>query len=116
MASQPGTVDFIVEQMGSGGAVTARKMFSEYAIYCDGRLVALVCDDKLFMKPTTGGKAFIGQAVEAPPYSGAKPYYLISGELWDDREWLGQLVRVSAAELPLPVKKARDGTRKKRRA
>ena len=58
MASQPTTVDFLVEQMGSAGTVTARKMFGEYALYCDDRLVALVCEDKLFIKPTTAGKAF----------------------------------------------------------
>ena len=58
------------------------------------------------MKPTIAGKAFIGQVIEAPPYQEAKPCFFISGERWEDRDWLGQLVRVSAAELPLPVKKA----------
>ena len=45
MASQQGTVDFIVEQMARAGAVSARKMFGEYGIYCDGKMVALVCGD-----------------------------------------------------------------------
>ena len=116
MASQPGIVDFIVEQMASAGAVTARKMFGEYAIYCDQRLVALVCDDQLFVKPTVAGRAFIGHVTEAPPYEGAKPYLFISGDQWDDRDWLSRLVRVSAAELPLPVKKAGKGSPKKRAA
>ncbi len=106
MASQPSTVDFIVEQMRSAGVVTGRKMFGEYAIYCDERLVALVCEDKLFVKPTQAGKAYLGQVTEAPPYKGAKPYFFVSGERWDDADWLGQLVKISAAELPLPVKKA----------
>jgi TfoX/Sxy family transcriptional regulator of competence genes len=106
MASNPGTVEFIVEQMGAAGAVTARKMFGEYAIYCDERVVALVCDDKLFIKPTPPGKAFIGEVTEAPPYKGSKPFFLVSGELWDDREWLGQLVRLTAAALPIPIKRA----------
>ncbi len=52
MASSQGTVDFIVEQMASAGTVSARKMFGEYGIYCDGKMVALVCDDRLFVKPT----------------------------------------------------------------
>ena len=113
MAPQPTTVDFLVEQMGSAGTVTARKMFGEYALYCDDRLVALVCEDKLFIKPTTAGKAFIGQVTEAPPYKGAKPYFFVSGEQWDDRDWLSHLVKVSAAELPLPVKKVSGGRPKK---
>ncbi len=114
MASRHGTVDFIVEQMASAGVVTARKMFGEYAIYCDQRLVALVCDDKLFVKPTVAGRAFIGQVTEAPPYEGAKPCLVIPGERWDDRDWLSTLVRVSAAELPLPARKPVSGSPKKR--
>ncbi len=105
MASRIGTVDFIVEQMAGGGTITARKMFGEYAVYCDERIVALICDDQLFIKPTAGGRAFIGQVTEAPPYEGAKPYFFISGERWDDRDWMGKLVAISAAELPRPVKK-----------
>lgn len=114
MASQPGIVEFIVEQMRSAGAVTARKMFGEYAIYCDERLVALVCEDKLFIKPTKAGRAYMSQVTEAPPYKGAKPYFFVSGERWDDHDWLSQLVKVSAAELPLPVKKAPSKSPSKR--
>lgn len=57
MASSQGTVDFIVEQTAAAGTVSARKMFGEYGIYCDGRIVALVCDDRLFVKPTPEGRA-----------------------------------------------------------
>ena len=68
MASSPSTVNFIVEQIATAGAVAPRKMFGEYAIYCDGKLVALVCDDQLFVKPTAAGRAYIGTAIERPPY------------------------------------------------
>ncbi|MEY8876136.1 MAG: TfoX/Sxy family protein [Leptothrix sp. (in: b-proteobacteria)] len=97
MATQPRTIDYLLEQMSQAGVVTARKMFGEYALYCD----------QLFIKPTAAGRAFIGQVTEAAPYPGAKPSWLISGERWDDRDWLSQLVKVSAAELPIPIKKAR---------
>jgi len=66
MASDPNAVDFIVEQMGTAGTVTARRMFGEYALYCDGRMVALVCEDKLYIKPTTAGRAFVDQAIARP--------------------------------------------------
>ena len=108
MATQPSTVAFLVEQMAGAGAMSSRNMFGEYAIYCDGRLVALVCDDKLFIKPTTAGRAYICRVVEAPPYAGAKPYFLISGEQWDDADWMKELVRLSAAELPPPVLKRKS--------
>ena len=105
MATQQNIVDFIVEQASAAGSVSAKKMFGEYALFCDGKMVALVCDDQLFVKPTLAGRACLDEAVEAPPYPGAKPYFLISGDLWDDADWLARLVRVTADALPVPVKK-----------
>jgi TfoX/Sxy family transcriptional regulator of competence genes len=105
MASQQSTVDFIVEQMARAGVVRARKMFGEYAIYCDDKLIALVCDNQLFVKPTPGGRRHISDAVEAPPYKGAKPWLVIPGDRWEDAEWLSALAKVSAAELPKPLEK-----------
>ena len=105
MTSAQSTVDFIVDQLGGTDVVTAKKMFGEYGIYFDSKMVALVCDSQLFIKPSAAGRQFIGTPTEAPPYPGAKPYFLISGERWDDGAWMSQLVRITAAELPLPKKK-----------
>jgi TfoX/Sxy family transcriptional regulator of competence genes len=80
-------------------------MFGEYGIYCDGKMVALVCDDQLFVKQTPSGKMFVGDCPEQPPYKGAKPCFLIAGEKWDDRAWLSGLIKLSAAELETPKKK-----------
>jgi TfoX/Sxy family transcriptional regulator of competence genes len=104
MASDPGFVEFIVDQMGGAGAISYRKMFGEYAIYCDGKVVALICDDQLFVKPTDGGRSFIGAVVEAPPYPGAKLSFLIEDK-FEDREWISHLVRLTAKELSVPRKK-----------
>jgi len=105
MSTQPSTVAFIVEQMAGAGAISARPMFGEYGVYCDGKLVALICDDQLFVKPTRAGRAFIGTPDEAPPYRGAKPSFLISAEGLEDADWLAELIRLSAEELPLPKPK-----------
>jgi DNA transformation protein and related proteins len=105
MASRQSCVDFILEQIAEAGTVSAKKMFGEYGIYCNEKIVALICDDQLFVKPTSAGKAFIGDCVEGFPYPGAKPYLLIPGEKWDDRDWLANLIKISASELPLSQKK-----------
>jgi TfoX/Sxy family transcriptional regulator of competence genes len=105
MASQQSTVDYIVEQMAGAGSVSAKKMFGEFGIFLDGKMVAVVCDDQLFVKPTKAGRAYMETVVEAAPFPGAKPYFLIDGGLWDEHEWLSQLVKISALELPLPKKK-----------
>ena len=105
MSSSQSTVDFIVAQMYAGGEVSFKKMFGEYGIYCGGKMVASVCDDKLFVKPTIGGRTYIGNVVEASPYPGAKPNFLISVEKLEDRQWLSELIKITTEELPMPVKK-----------
>jgi TfoX/Sxy family transcriptional regulator of competence genes len=105
VASAQRNVDFIVEQMAEARDVSARKMFGEYAIYCRGKLIALFCDDQLFVKPTNAGRAFLGKPQEAPPYPGAKPYFLIRGDQCEDGEWLSELARLTERELPPPKPK-----------
>lgn len=104
MASDKSFLDFIVDQIENAGEITWKPMFGEYAIYSDGKIFALVCDNKLFVKPTASGRAFISDLVEAPPYPGAKPSFLI-GDKIDDREWLSELVRITLPELPEPKPK-----------
>jgi len=107
MASRQGIVDFIVEQMADAGAVSAKKMFGEYGLYLSGKLFGLVCDDQLFIKPTPGGRSFLGKGIaEAAPYPGAKPCFLIAGEAWEERAWLSALARITAAEILPPKKKS----------
>jgi TfoX/Sxy family transcriptional regulator of competence genes len=108
MSSQQRTADLILDLIASAGPVSARKMFGEFGVYCDGKMVALICDDELFVKPTSAGRAYIGKVVEASPYKGAKPCFLIPGEKWDDGDWLASLIKISTAELPAPVKKRKS--------
>ena len=105
MATDRKTVDYIVEQTAGAGA-TARLMFGEYGLYCDGKMIGIIADEQLFIKPTAGGRALARDVGEAPPYPGAKPCLLIDAERWEDGDWLTELVRVTAAELPAPKPKA----------
>lgn len=104
MPSTQDIVDFILGQIQDAGHITYRKMFGEYALYCNGKVVAFVCDNKLFVKPTPGGRKFIGEVVEAPAYPGSKMYFLIEDKT-EDGEWLSELIIVTANELPEPKKK-----------
>jgi TfoX/Sxy family transcriptional regulator of competence genes len=101
MASDPGFVEFVCEQVRGAGRITHRRMFGEYALYCDGKVVALVCDNQLFLKPTRAGGVLLGRVREAPPYPGARMYFLIDTQL-DDAETMVAVVRATAAELPEP--------------
>ena len=105
-------MQYVADQIGAAGQVSYRKMFGEYAVYCDGKVVALVCDNQFFLKPTVAGRAVIGPVTEALPYPGAKPYWLMAEQL-DDRTLMVNAVRVTASELPLPkTKKPRAPKRK----
>lgn len=104
MASGQRTVDYILEQIAGAGTVSAKKMFGEYGIYCDAKMVAVVCDDQLFVKITAAGKTLVGDCPEKPPFPGAKPWFLISGDKWDEDEWLTRLIRASTKQLPGPPK------------
>jgi len=101
MASDQKFVDFVLDQIDIAGQISFKKMFGEYALYFDTKLFALVCDNKLFIKPTLSGRAYIGDVVESSPYPGAKPSFLIEEKL-EDRDWLKKLVKITVNELPEP--------------
>jgi len=48
-------MDLLPDQLADCGAVTARKMFGEYCLYCAGRPVGLVCDKQLLLQNTVQG-------------------------------------------------------------
>ena len=104
MASSKDFVNFVLDQLENCGELRTRMMFGEYAVYADNKIFGLICDNRLFIKPTEGGRAFIGDVNEAPPYPGAKPSFLI-GDRLEDREWISKLVRITVKELPEPKPK-----------
>jgi TfoX/Sxy family transcriptional regulator of competence genes len=78
MSSQQSIADYIVEQL-AGAGMTARRMLGEFGLFAEGKMVALICDDQLYVKPTEAGRAFLGPCPEAQPYPRAKPHFLIRG-------------------------------------
>lgn len=104
MATQQKFVEFIMEQIDISEKVTAKKMFGEYGLYFDDKMFALICDNKLFIKPTLYGREYISNVVEESPYPGAKPCFLIEENL-EDKDWLKRLVEITVKELPEPKPK-----------
>lgn len=108
MASDPEFVDFVVDQFDRDCGVTSKKMFGEFGLFSGGKMFAMVCDDRLLFKPTEAGREYIGDVVEAEPYPGAKPAFLIEDRL-EDPDWLSQLARLTVRELPVPKRRKRKG-------
>ena len=106
MASTQEFVDYVVGQFDDGLEVTSKRMFGEYGLFCEGKMFGMVCDDRFLVKPTAAGRAFIGDVVEALPYPGARPCFLIEERL-DDGEWMSELARLTTRELPEPRRRKR---------
>ena len=106
MATSETTIRFLLDQLRGLPEVRARKMFGEYALYWGDKVVALVCDDQLFVKITAPGKALVGQRyAEGFAYPGAKASILVGADELDDHERLAALIRVTADALPSPKPK-----------
>ncbi len=104
MATDAGYAKYVCDQLHAAGGITARKMFGEYGLYRHGKIVALIADNQLFVKPTPEGTAVLGTPTYGPPYPGAKPFFNVS-DLLDDPEWLVRLILATDAALPPPKKK-----------
>jgi hypothetical protein len=102
MSTSKDTIAFLLEQLEPLD-VRARAMFGEYGLYCDEKVVAFICDDTVFLKPSdaTAGLAF------GPAYPGSKDYAIVSADLLEDAEALKAMVQATADGLPAPKPKKR---------
>lgn len=112
MATDPDFVEYIHEQAGFGARLTHKRMFGEYGLYLDGKVVAFACDNSLFLKPTEAGRALLPTVTPGKPYPEAKDYYVLD-EYLDDTELLQRVLQATADVLPLPKPKpVKKATRK----
>ena len=101
MATERSFVDYVTEVAGLGSRLTHKKLFGEYALYLDGKVVAFACDNSLFIKPSRAVETLAPDLPKGPPYPEAKDYP-IADELLDDPEALRRLIEETAALMPLP--------------
>lgn len=114
MATGRDFVDYVTEQAGLGDRLAYRRMFGEYALYLDGKVVAFACDNRLFVKPSSASADLAPDLPRGPPYPGARDYP-IADELLDDPEALRDLLVATAVQMPPPKPKAPRGKRPPRR-
>ena len=86
-------VQYIVEQASKAGNIRARKMFGDYALYCNEKVVGLICDDYLYLKPLPAISPLLHACDQKmqPPYEDAKPHYVITDV--DDADYVSLLVK-----------------------
>ena len=78
MASSKEYLEYVLEQLSEVEGLRYRPMMGEYLIYCRGKLVGGVYDDRLLVKPTKSACALLPDAPREEPYPGAKPMLLVT--------------------------------------
>lgn len=106
MSTRPETVEFVLDQLRPLD-VRARAMFGEYTVYCDEKPVAFVCDDTVFLKPTSVPADRLRGAVASPAYPGSKDHWALPGDQLEDRDWFQGVVQDTADVLPVPKPRRR---------
>ena len=105
MATQKETMEFILDKLRDRGRFTARAMFGEYALYADGKVVGLVCDDLLYVKVVPASEALESQCEKGHPFPGARPHYVVEESQLSTVHELPQIL--SEIGRTRPVKKAK---------
>lgn len=107
MATQKETIEYILERLGDSRRFGTRAMFGEYALYADGKVVALVCDDQLYVKVVPASSELEELCEKDSPYPGAKPHYLIEESQLSHIERLPEILFDIAESLPAKKKKVK---------
>lgn len=106
MASTKAYLDFVLEQLSGAGEISFRPMMGEYVLYCQGKVVGGVYDDRLLLKSTPGALRLLEEAglsaERERPYEGAKEMLLADV---DRPELLCRMAESIAEELPAPKRK-----------
>lgn len=80
-------------------------MFGEYALYADGKAVALVCDDQLYIKILPASKDLEEVCEKDTPYPGSRPHYVVDEAQLSSIEQLPNILFTIAESLPEKRKK-----------
>ena len=104
MPTSPATIAHILDTLADLPGLRAAKMFGEYGLYLDTRIVGLICDDQLFIKPTASAAPLVPNIEMGPPYPGAKPHMMLN-ETLDNPDLLIRVLRAVAADVPEPKPK-----------
>lgn len=102
MASSLEFVEYVCDQISLAGEIRYKKMFGEYGIYCDDKVIGLICDNTFYLKKVLETEGLLQGVSLSEPYTGAKPCYII--ESFDNREFLKEIIEITTSALPKPKK------------
>lgn len=77
MAASRETAEFILSKLRNRDRILAKPMFGEFGLYADGKMVALICDDRLYVKIAPASEEIEEQCEKGEPYPRAKPHFVV---------------------------------------
>ncbi len=104
MASSKEYLDFVLEQLSGLDGISYRPMMGEYILYCQGRVIGGIYDDRFLVKPVKAAVERMPDALRELPYEGAKEMLLV--DRIEDPDFLRELIGAMLPELPAPKPKA----------
>ena len=117
MASSLEYVQHVAAQLSGAGAISYKKLFGEYGLWCGGKFFGtvennqfwcggtffgMVENNQFYIKVTEAGHKHLPEAEPVAPHGGRPGMYLV--EELDDRESLTALVLDTCGQLPEPHK------------
>lgn len=75
-------------------------MFGEYALYFDGKVVGLICDDQLYIKILPASQDLEAICSKDSAYPGSKPYYLVEEDQLNTIDNLPEILSKISESLP----------------
>ena len=103
MASSKEYLDFVLDQLSELDGITYRAMMGEYVIYCRGKIVGGIYDDRFLVKPVKSAVEMMPNAQMELPYEGAKEMLMVDDI--ENKDFLRELIEAMYDELPQPKKK-----------
>lgn len=103
MATTKEFLSYLLEQLALAEEISTRPMMGEYLLYCKGKLIGGIYDDRFLLKPTKAVSSLLPQAELQTPYEGAKPMIFV--EELENQELLKTLCERAADELSAKKKR-----------
>lgn len=99
--------DYVMEMLRNIDGVSSRSMMGEYVVYFRGKVIGLICDNVLVLKPTESVLRLLPDAERAYPYEGSKTLMAVVEDV-EDTELLSEVITSMYGELPPPKPKKRS--------
>ena len=97
MASDKAYLAYVLEQLSQVESLRWRPMMGEYLLYCRGRVIGGVYDDRLLVKPTKSACALLPDATREEPYPGGSKMLLVAE--MENKGFLQELLEAIAGDL-----------------